>query len=249
MERFSGALFLMLGFTLAGTSVIAGRLVSEMLGTFTIAAVSLFFALLGLLPLCWHDLGETIRDMSGRDWMALLLQALFGIFLFRMFLLKGLASTSAGEAGIITGATPAATVLLAWILLKESMGNFRFLGVVSTVIGIVVLHGIFSSAIEFSREHLMGNLLVLCAALCESLFNIFSRINSIKASENKSKVLEPIKQTTLVVGIALLLCLGPAMSEQPMASLMSLGIIGWSVLAWYGLFVTDSVNKCSQKPP
>ncbi|SMD03112.1 DMT family transporter [Sporomusa malonica] len=238
MERFIGVLSLLGGFTLAGTSVIAGRLVSEILGTFTIAAVSLFFALLGLLPLCARMLGETIRQMSMRDWLSLLVQALFGIFLFRMFLLQGLIRTSAGEAGVLTGATPAATMLLAWLFLKEPLDILRFLGVVSTVAGILVLQGVFSTDIGFSREHLIGNLLVLCAAVSESLFNVFSRISSIKAALNQSQALDPIVQTTLVVGIALLLCFGPALVERPVESLMSLGIAGWLALVWYGVFVT-----------
>ncbi|WP_242975783.1 EamA family transporter [Desulfosporosinus sp. FKB] len=44
---------------------------------------------------------------------------LCGIFLFRMFLLRGLDYTSAGEAGILAGATPAITALLAMMALKE----------------------------------------------------------------------------------------------------------------------------------
>ncbi len=238
MNSFAGMFFLMGAFTLAGTSVIAGRFVSEALGTFTIAAVSLFFALLGLLPLCGRRLSETVRGMSKNDWWQSLIQAVFGIFLFRIFLLQGLIRTSAGEAGILTGATPAATVLLAGLFLKEPLDRVRLLGIVSTITGILVLQGVFSPDIEFSREHLVGNLLVLCAALCESLFNIFSRISSIKAALNTSQALEPIVQTTLVVWIALLLCLGPALFERPVASLMSLGITGWAALVWYGLFVT-----------
>ena len=84
----------------------------------------------------------------------------------------------------------------------------------------------------------MGNLLVLCAAMCESLFNILSRISSIKALENQSQVTDPIVQSTLVVCIALLLCLGPALAENQATVLMSLGITGWGALVWYGLFVT-----------
>jgi len=238
MKRFAGVLFLLGAFTLAGTSVVAGRFVVATLGTFTITVVSLFFALVGLLPLCGLKLGTGIGQMAKRDWTALLIQALFGIFLFRLFLLQGILRTSAGEAGILTGATPATTVLLAWLLLKEPLERVRILGIISTVTGIVVLQGIFSPDIVFSKEHLIGNVLVLCAAICESVFNVLSRISSVKASLRSSQVLDPIVQTTLVVGIALLLCLGPALTEHPVAALLSLTIVGWAALAWYGLFVT-----------
>lgn len=241
MERFAGVLFLLGAFSLAGTSVIAGRLVTATLGTFTITVVSLFFALIGLLPLCGRQLGKSMRQMAKKDWAILFIQALFGIFLFRMFLLQGLIRTSAGEAGILTGATPATTALLAWLFLREPMDRVRLLGIISTVTGIVMLQGFFSPDIGFSTEHVIGNILVLCAAMCESVFNILSRISSIRASLRSSLVLDPldpIVQTTLVVKIALLLCIGPALTEQPVAALQSLSIGGWAALVWYGLFVT-----------
>lgn len=238
MQRFAGALFLMCAFTLAGTSVIAARYVSEMLGTFTIAAASLFFALIGLMPLCGRRLMNALWLMSTRDWLSLTLQALFGIFLFRMFLLQGLLRTTAGEAGILTGATPAATAFLAWLCLKEPLYGARVLGIGSTIIGILVLQGMLLPGTGFSWEHLTGNLLVLSAALCEALFNILSRISSIRASLNQSKILDPVVQTTMVVGIALFLCLGPALLEHPTEALMLIGIKGWMALLWYGFFVT-----------
>lgn len=237
MERYTGAFYLLGAFTLAGTSVIAGRFVTELLGTFTIAAGSLFFALLGLLPLCGRRLKNTIQQLSMHDWIGLALQALLGIFLFRLFLLQGLLHTSAGEAGILTGATPATTALLAWLVLQEPLHWLRLCGIGSTVIGILILQGVGSN-VGFLGEHLTGNLLILCAVMSESSFNILSRRRSVQTALNQVQILEPITQTTLVVGIALLFCIMPALFEQPAAALLSLGITGWMALLWYGLFVT-----------
>lgn len=253
MQHFAGILYLMGAFSLAGTSVIAGRFLSGTLGTFTIAAVSLLFALLGLIPLCGSKLRDSLQSLSVHMWLKLLFQALFGIFLFRMFLLQGLVLTSASEAGILTGATPAVTALLAWLFLKEPLAKLRLLGIVSTVTGILVIQGIFSIDTEFSVEHFTGNLLVLCAALCESLFNVLSRLASVKAAEQPDQLLDPIVQSTLVVGIALFLCLAPALTEEPLAALGVLEIAGWGALVWYGLFVTalafifwyEGITRCN----
>jgi drug/metabolite transporter (DMT)-like permease len=207
-------------------------------GTFTIAAVSLFFAVLALLPLCRQKLLEALRRNSPREWLPLLLQALFGIFLFRMFLLLGLLRTSAGEAGILTGVTPAATALMAMLWLKEPPYKTRILGLVSTVTGILLLQGALVLGDGFSLGHFSGNLLVICAALSESLFNILSRLSSVETTKGQRQALDPVVQTTLVAGIALLLCLGPALAEHPFPTLASLGVLEWMALAWYGLFVT-----------
>ena len=238
MERFKGTIYLMSAFTLAGTSVIAARFVSGHLGTFTITAISLFFAILALLPLCRGNLGKTIQQMAVRDWVALLLQALCGIFLFRMFLLQGLLHTSSGEAGVLTGATPAATALFARFLLKEPLYKQSLFGIFSTIAGILLLQGILLPGNAFTMNHLIGNILVLCAAVCESLFNILSRINSLRIVADHSRPINPIVQTILVSGTALLLCLIPSLFEHPVLSLMSLGIKEWMALVWYGWFVT-----------
>lgn len=238
MKRFLGVIYLTGAFSLAGTSVIAARFVSGQLGIFTITAASLFFALLGLLPLCIRHLVKTMKQLALRDWLILLFQAVCGIFLFRMFLLLGLLLTSTGEAGILTGATPAMTVVLAKLLLKEPMNKGSITGIVSTTAGVLLLQGILLPGSSFTIEHLVGNVLVLCAAASESLFNVLSRISSLRTESGRAQALNPIVQTMLVAGIAFLLCLFPALSEQPVLSLMSLSIKAWLALVWYGLFVT-----------
>ncbi|WP_312563557.1 DMT family transporter [Anaerospora sp.] len=230
-----GMLYLAGAFSLAGTSVIAGSLLSGILGVFTISAISLLFALVGLLPFCAANLRAALPLLSWRTWMELFFQALFGIFLFRLFLLQALLLTSAGEAGILTGVTPAVTAVLARLLLKEPLDRGQIAGIVSTVSGIAVLQGLLSTGTQFTQQHFTGNMLVLCAALSESLFNVLSRLASVKAAE---RALSPIAQSALVSAIALLLCLIPALNEQADMRLSLLNISSWAALLWYGLFVT-----------
>ena len=168
MESVKGAFYLTGAFILAGSSVIAARLVSGSLGTFTIAAASLFFASVCLIPVCGRGLKEAIRRMKPGDWRALLLQAAFGIFLFRLFLLQGLTRTSTGEAGILTGATPAITALLAVFFLGETLYKSRIAGLCITVAGILLLQGMLLPGSGLASNHFAGNMLVLCAASCES---------------------------------------------------------------------------------
>lgn len=238
MSSLPGAFFLTGAFTLAGTSVIAARFVTGDLGTFTIAAISLFFAVITLLPLCRQKIGANLRQKTLPEWLPLIMQALFGIFLFRVFLLQGLTRTSAGEAGILTGATPAATALMAVIWLKEPLYKARILGLTCTMAGIMLIQGALITNSGFSAEHFLGNLLIIGAALSESLFNVLSRFSSLKKNKNPKQFFEPMVQTTLVAGIALLFCLGPALAEQPFSSLMSLSAGKWLALVWYGVFVT-----------
>jgi drug/metabolite transporter (DMT)-like permease len=57
-----------------------------------------------LVPLLVRLVG--LPAVGGRDLLALFLQALTGIFLFRVLLLYGLTLTGAAESGIVTSTTP-----------------------------------------------------------------------------------------------------------------------------------------------
>ncbi len=225
-------------FTLAGTSVITAWLLNGKLGAFTITAASLLLALLCMIPLCMKDLKRTVGRLSWGEWGDLFFQALLGMFLFRMLLLHGLLHTSTAEAGILTGTTPAFTVMLAFVFLKESVSGGKLAGIFSTVGGILVLQGMLTPGISFKVQHVYGNLLVLCAALSESGFNLLSRIGSVKQTSSPNHAMHPGVQTTLVSAIAFLLCLIPAGFEVPFTSLAAIGLREWFALIWYGPIVT-----------
>lgn len=236
----AGKLFLFGAFALAGTSVVAAKFVSGRLGAFTVAAMSLLFALGLLLPLCRKRLGTALRRMSGRARTAAVLQAFFGVFLFRVFLINGVCRTSSAEAGILTGATPAVTALLAWGILREAVSGCALAGIFSTVLGVLLVQGLGTTG-GLSAGHVAGNVLVLCAAASESTFNIISRVSA-KATDDAP--LDPLVQTTLVSAAALCLCLVPALLEHPFKRLAGIGLKEWGVLFWYGAFVTALAFLC-----
>lgn len=237
LESMKGALYLTGAFVLAGSSVVAARFVSGSLGPFTIAAASLFFAALCLIPACGRRLMEAIKGMKPGDWLALLMQAVFGIFLFRLFLLQGLTRTSTGEAGMLTGATPAITALLAAVFLRETLYKSRIAGLCITIAGILLLQGLLLPGSGLEPTHFAGNMLVLCAAFCESLFNVLSRSRFIGCAGRKTGT-GPLQQTALVSVIAFMLCLIPAILENPVQSLSELNMGQWLALVWYGVVVT-----------
>ena len=238
MQSLYGKLYLTGAFSLAGTSVITGYLLSAKLPAFTIMMISMGIVIVCLFPFFAGKTLQTIRRLTKYDWIMLLLQAVFGIFLFRVFLLFGVTRTSTAEAGILTGATPAITSLLAYFILKERLSGYTVLGVCGTVVGIILLQGSDFDTLHFSADHLLGNGLILCGASCESTFNILSRKH--KASENQqaSAPIHPMVQTLLVCAFALCFSLIPALFEHPLPALRELGIMEWSALVWYGLIIT-----------
>ncbi|QOX62092.1 DMT family transporter [Anoxybacterium hadale] len=243
MKQLTGPICLFLAFTLAGTGVLSARYLSGKLGIFTITTVSLFFALLFLLPFCLKALPGSLSGLSKREKVQLFAQSFFGMFLFRLFLLLGLLHTSAGEAGLLTGATPAITAILAAVFLKERINRQKATGILSTVAGILLIQGLTAGA-DFNKAHFLGNILVLCAACCESIFNILSRSFVKKTVTADGTRLTPLVQTAVVSTITMALCLIPSALENPVARLSILTHSDWFALMWYGVFVTVLAFIC-----
>lgn len=242
-ETKLGKLYLTGAFALAGTSVVSARYVSGKLGVFTIAAVSMAFALLLLIPISHKKLTATLKTITFRQLLRVMLEAFFGMFLFRYLLLNGVARTSALEAGILTGATPAITAFLAWAFLREKVELATVGGILATVAGGLLVQGVATTGVGISSVHLIGNLLVVGAAASESLFNIICRSSAVQKAAAGTP-LDPLVQTTLVTTSALLYCLIPAVFEKPLSHLAKIGLTEWLALVWYGLFVTALAYLC-----
>lgn len=237
MQQVKGFFFLIGAFMLAGTAVIAARYVTGKIGPYTITCISLFFAVLFLFPFMKRNSLQHISQLKNQDWLHLLFQAVFGVFLYRMFLLSGLLYTSCAEAGILIGTTPAITITLSKILFKEKLSVLKALGILGTLVGIFLIQNLFTNAIHFSTSHILGNISILCAATCESLFNACSKIMA-NQNQSKTNTLSPMEQTVLVSLIAIALCLLPASFENPLSMLAQSTSNEWLSLIWYGIFVT-----------
>ena len=237
-QATKGKLFLTGAFSLAGTSVVTGYILSAKLPVFTITVVSMGITVAVLLPIFGKKALSAIRRFTLRDWLMLLSQSVFGIFLFRMFLLFGVKHTSTVEAGILTGTTPAVTAVMAYFILKEKLTLPKGCGIAFAVSGILFLQGNSIISVSFSVSHLLGNCLVLLAACSESVFNIISRWQKRTESQASHVTIHPMVQTLLVSAITLCLSVFPAIAEAPVRSLQTLHAADWFALCWYGLFVT-----------
>lgn len=252
MKQIQGKMYLLGAFSLAGTSVITGYILTAKLSSFTITALSLGIVLICLPPFYGTRTIQTIRMLTKSDWLMILCQAIFGIFLFRTFLLFGVGLTSTMEAGILTGTTPAITSVLAFLFLKEKLSGTTALGICCTVTGIILLQGINILSAKFSVHHILGNMLIICAAASESTFNIISRKHKAGARKESAIQIHPMVQTLLVSAIAFVLSIIPALCELPWAPISALGWKEWLALVWYGLVVTalafvffyEGVKRC-----
>ncbi len=232
-------------FFCAGSSVVAAKPLTDAIGPFTLTCLSLAFCILSLLPVCTPKRLSALWRIGWPGWRELLLEALLGIVLFRLFLLPGLTMTSAGEAGLLTGLSPALTALFARLALRERMSPWKGAGLALTLVGALAMQ-VPHLGTAAGWRNLAGNALVLLAATSESLFSVRCRVNAVRAQAEGAAAdsLHPLCRTAVVSCCALLPCLPPACLEQPLARVAVLGPAQWLALLWYGAGVTALGYGC-----
>ena len=112
--------------------------------------------------------------LSRRDRRLLFLESLFGNFLFSIFMLYGVAMTSALAAGVIMAALPAVVAILSRVLLGERIVRRVLLGIACAVAGVAL--------VSWSRHadgadagSLAGNLMLLGAVSCEAIYVVIGK--------------------------------------------------------------------------
>ena len=226
-EGHKAVAMLIAAMSLAGSSVVVGKMLVASVPVFLAAFGSLLVAFACMIPLTYGRLAE-IRLLTRREWFYLFLQGLCGIVLFRVFTLYGLHSTGAVQAGIITGTTPAVLALLSLLLLKEKLTARAALGVVLAMAGCIVIN-VFPGAGGDGSNRLLGSLLVGAAVVCEALFTIFRKriARTVSATVN----------TAVLIFCSLLLLAIPAAWDLYH---LTAGVSTAAVLAilYYGVFAT-----------
>ena len=221
------AVFMLIGaMCLAGSSVVVGKILVSSVPVFLGAFGSLLVAFFCMIPLMYGRVAE-LRRLTLNHWKYLFLQGLCGIVLFRVFMLYGLHSTGAVQAGIITGTTPAVLALLSLLLLGEAISRRTVAGVCFAAAGCIVINVFGQGSGEESS--VFGCLLVGAAVVCEALFTIFRKriADSVSAVTN----------TTVLIFCSLLLLVIPAafdlhaMSTVPPPEALP-------AILYYGVFAT-----------
>lgn len=228
MNRY--ALFLVLSMVLVGSNVGIGKSIVVFVPVAILATLRFVIAIAVLWPL-FRPL--KMRAVRRAEWLNLFLQAFFGTFMFTLLMLNGVQRTSAVAAGVITSTIPAIVALFAWLILREKPNGRALVSIALAIAGVVTInlangaaegmHGAGGTA----SGSLTGNLMILGAVCCESIYVILSR--------RLTQTLAPIDicAYTHLFGLCLMLPLGAtALWHFDYASVPA-GT--WALVVWYGL--------------
>lgn len=224
MNRY--AWFLIAAMLLVGSNVGIGKSIVAFVPVVAFALARFVIALAVLWPLLRP---AKMRAVKRDEWLNLFLQALFGTFGFTLLMLNGVARTSAVAAGVITSTIPAVVALFAWIFLRERPNARALASIALAMLGIVAVnlpHGGASEG-EPAFGSFAGNLMVLGAVCCESLYVILSR----RLTQTLSAI--DICAYTHLFGFLLMLPLGVKALIGFDYATVPPGI--WALMLWYGL--------------
>lgn len=132
---------------------------------FRFVGASLIFGLLML---------RRFRRLPKKVHMKLFLMAFFQPTLYFLFESAGLQFTSASSASMIIAGIPGVVALLAGFFLKERLSLRQWAGVLLSIGGVILLAG-FDDNPAYAGSSLLGNGLVILAALSASMYMIVAR--------------------------------------------------------------------------
>jgi drug/metabolite transporter (DMT)-like permease len=170
-----------------------------------------------------------MRRVKRGEWLNLFLQALFGTFGFTLLMLGGVHRTSAVAAGVIMSTIPAVIALFSWLFLRERPDARALASIALAVAGIAVINLTHAggSGDADTGSSFVGNLMMLGAVCCESLYVILSR--------RLTQTLPPLEicAYTHLFGFLLMLPVGLPGALSFDFSSVPAGI--WWLALWYGL--------------
>lgn len=161
-----------------------------------------------------------------RDALALLGLGTLGNGLYQILFILGVSRTRAGDAAIVTAASPAFIALIGWLHGIERIAARGVLGIVLSVAGI--------GAVAFGGAHgsdgtatLFGDALILCGAVCWSIYSVALQPYTRRVSGL------PVAALTMAGGAIPLLVVG----ALPIAATKwsALPGLAWGAIAFSGL--------------
>jgi drug/metabolite transporter (DMT)-like permease len=181
-----------------------------------------------LVPLNYCIVGQ-LRVPRRADIMLLMLQALFGVFLFSVCMFLGLKRTSALHAGLIMGMLPAVSALVAMLLLRERLGGRYLTGIALSVAGALVL-ALREGGGGALQGSLAGMLLILGAVVCEALFASIGKLAGL--------TMPAVTITTWMALIGTILFLPCALVEAGKVDFTAVSLHVWLLILYYAVVVT-----------
>jgi drug/metabolite transporter (DMT)-like permease len=112
---------------------------------------------------------HTKNPLTRRDRIDLIWLGLVGHFGYQYFFVGGVALSSASNAALIVGSTPAVLAVVSALLGRERISRLHWVGAAISAVGIYLVVG---QGASFGGAHIRGDLLVMASVACWVAFTL-----------------------------------------------------------------------------
>ena len=158
-----------------GGTFVAGRLVSQNIGPFSIAFLRFAMASAFLLLLTWKVEGKLVL-LKKSQVLPVIVLGMTGIFLYNVMFFKGLKIVEASRASLIIATCPIFIAIFSIFFLKETINLVKALGIIISVFGAAVviskgnLSGIFKGGFG------LGEFYFFICVLCWAAYSLIGKV-------------------------------------------------------------------------
>ena len=167
----SAEMCLAMGF--GGSSIIAGKILTGVVSIFTINFISLLAATITMAPAALKYRKE-FKKMDKKQFLYAIFQALFGIIIFRIFMIIGLRYLKAGHAGLLTSSSPVILTIFSIVILKEKPTLSGLFALGLALAGLVLINS--GQSEESGNTEIIGIICLLVSAVGEAFLTIFRKL-------------------------------------------------------------------------
>jgi len=212
-----------------GGTFVAGRLVAQNVGPYSIAFLRFTIASILLLLLTWRIEGK-LPKLKKPQIMPVVLLGITGIFIYNIMFFKGLKIIEAGRASLIIATCPIFITICSAIFLKEKLSPVKGLGIIISVCGaaIVISKGNISRIFEGGVG--LGELYIFCCVLSWVAYSLIG-----KAVMKNLSPLASVSYSSVVGAVALSV---PAFFEGLAQNIAGQSVIDWLCISYLGIFGT-----------
>lgn len=213
-----------------GGTFVAGRILAEELHPVTASSLRFILAsAMLLLTILVRD--KSLPRLNRKQWVAMTLLGLTGVFAYNIFFFTGLQTVEAGRASMIIAVNPVVTTFLAIFFFGERCSFIRILGMILAVCGAVIVISRGEPASLFQGDiGGMGEIYIVGCVLTWSAYTLIGK----KLLTN----IQPLVVVAYSCSIGALLLIIAALYDGHLAEITKLSTTGAGCLFYFAFFGT-----------
>lgn len=212
-----------------GGTFVAGRLVAQNVGPYSIAFLRFTIASILLLLLTWRIEGK-LPKLQKSQIIPVILLGLIGIFAYNVMFFKALKIITAGRASLIIATCPIFITICSAIFFKEKIRLVKGIGIAISVCGaiIVISKGNLSRILEGGLG--LGELYIFCCVLSWVTYSLIGKV--------VMKNLSPLASVSYSATVGAIALLVPALFEGLVQNIVNQSALDWLCISYLGVFGT-----------